>query len=106
MNAATSQRLPKWIAKTAVGIVILLGGIVITDLGMPHADGPKVGSGVKSALPGTPVILLTGCGQRLITEVDLPSYQDLLLSKPPKVRELRQASARCPKFSASAQIDT
>ena len=102
MSAATSQRLPKWIAKTTVGIVVLLGGIVITDLCMPHVDGRKVGSGVRSALPDTPVILLTGWGQRLITEGDIPSYVDLLLSKPPKVHELRQAFAHSAGSSSAS----
>ena len=42
--------------------------VVITDLGMPHVDGRRVASAVKAASPSTPVILLTGWGQRLVDE--------------------------------------
>jgi PAS domain S-box-containing protein len=69
--------------------------VVITDLGMPHVDGRKVASLVKAASPGTPVIMLTGWGQRLIAEGDTPPHVDLVLSKPPKLAELRAAIARC-----------
>jgi signal transduction histidine kinase/ActR/RegA family two-component response regulator/PAS domain-containing protein len=68
---------------------------VVTDLGMPYVDGRQVASSVKAASPATPVILLTGWGQRLVTEGDLPAHVDILLSKPPKLRELRDALARC-----------
>jgi PAS domain S-box-containing protein len=68
---------------------------VVTDLGMPYIDGRQVASFVKAASPSTPVILLTGWGQRLVTEGDFPAHVDLLLSKPPKLREIRDALARC-----------
>ena len=68
---------------------------MVTDLGMPYVDGRQVASSVKAASPATPVILLTGWGQRLVTEGDLPAHVDILLSKPPKLRELRDALARC-----------
>ena len=41
--------------------------------------------------PETPVFLLTGWGNRLIAEGDLPAEVDRILSKPPKLRELREA---------------
>lgn len=66
---------------------------VITDLGMPHVDGRQVASAVKAASPTTPVILLTGWGQRLIAEGDVPPHVDRVLNKPPKLRELRAALA-------------
>ena len=47
--------------------------VVITDLGMPHVDGRKVAASVKNASPATPVILLTGWGQRLIAANDAPA---------------------------------
>ncbi|MEO6929067.1 MAG: ATP-binding protein, partial [Casimicrobiaceae bacterium] len=62
---------------------------VITDLGMPHIDGRKVASAVKHASPATPVILLTGWGQRLVAEGDIPACVDRVLSKPPKLRDIR-----------------
>jgi PAS domain S-box-containing protein len=68
---------------------------VMTDLGMPYVDGRQVAGAVKAMSPSTPVILLTGWGQRLMTERDLPAHVDILLSKPPKLRDLRDALARC-----------
>jgi CheY-like chemotaxis protein len=60
---------------------------VITDLGMPYVDGRKVATAIKAASPSTPVILLTGWGQRLVSEDDIPAHVDRVLSKPPKLRE-------------------
>jgi signal transduction histidine kinase/ActR/RegA family two-component response regulator len=64
---------------------------VITDLGMPYVDGRKVAATVKELSPSTPVILLTGWGQRLQIEGDLPPQVDRLVSKPPKLVDLREA---------------
>lgn len=69
--------------------------VVITDLGMPHADGRVVAAAIKETSPGTPVILLTGWGQRLVAEGDVPPHVDQVLSKPPKLHLVRQALARC-----------
>jgi signal transduction histidine kinase/ActR/RegA family two-component response regulator len=69
--------------------------VVITDLGMPYMDGRKVAEKVKAMSPVTPVILLTGWGQRLLTEGDVPANVDRLLSKPPKLGDLRKALAAC-----------
>ena len=67
--------------------------VVLSDLGMPHVDGRKVASVVKSASPNTPVVLVTGWGQRMHAESDVPSHVDRVLSKPPKLSELREALA-------------
>jgi CheY-like chemotaxis protein len=67
---------------------------VITDLGMPHVDGRRVASAVKMVSPATPVILLTGWGQKLVAEGDIPPDVDQVLNKPPKLRDLREALAR------------
>jgi len=75
--------------------------VVITDLGMPYVDGRRVSSAVKTAAPGTIVLLLTGWGQRLIADGDIPPHVDHVLSKPPKLRELREALARCLDAQAS-----
>jgi PAS domain S-box-containing protein len=66
-------------------------GVVISDLGMPYVDGRKVASAVKNLSPPTPVILLTGWGQRLIAEGDVPAHVDRVLGKPPKLNQLREA---------------
>lgn len=68
---------------------------VITDLGMPHVDGRQVAAAVKAAAPSTPVILLTGWGQRLIDAGENPENVDRVLSKPPRLREVREALAAC-----------
>jgi signal transduction histidine kinase/ActR/RegA family two-component response regulator len=66
---------------------------VITDLGMPYVDGRKVATAIKAASPSKPVIMLTGWGQRLVAEGDIPPNVDRVLNKPPKLRELRSALA-------------
>jgi CheY-like chemotaxis protein/anti-sigma regulatory factor (Ser/Thr protein kinase) len=79
--------------------------VVITDLGMPYVDGRRVAAAVKTASPATPVILLTGWGQRLLDEKDVPVHVDRVLNKPPRLRELRSALAelviRAPSDSPS-----
>jgi CheY-like chemotaxis protein len=71
---------------------------VITDLGMPKIDGWKVAAEIKALSPSTPVILLTGWGQGLLADADIPRHVDQLLSKPPKLREIREALANlCPE---------
>jgi CheY-like chemotaxis protein len=67
---------------------------VITDLGMPHVDGRLVAKEVKALSPQTPVILLTGWGQRLTAEDDVPPHVDCLVSKPPKLADVRGALAQ------------
>jgi signal transduction histidine kinase/ActR/RegA family two-component response regulator/uncharacterized membrane protein affecting hemolysin expression len=67
--------------------------IVVTDLGMPHVDGRKVATSVKGVSPTTPVVLLTGWGQRLIATNDAPANVDKVLAKPPRLHELRAALA-------------
>jgi signal transduction histidine kinase/ActR/RegA family two-component response regulator len=69
-------------------------GLVITDLGMPHVDGRRVAAAVKALSPATPVLMLTGWGQRMLADNDIPPHVDALLSKPPRVAELRAAILR------------
>lgn len=74
-------------AKLAAGESFAL---VITDLGMPYVDGRQVARAIKMAAPAMPIILLTGWGQRLVAEGDIPPHVDRVLNKPPKLRELRR----------------
>jgi PAS domain S-box-containing protein len=69
--------------------------VVITDLGMPYVDGRQVAADVKQASPTTPVIMLTGWGQRMADQADVPAHVDRVLSKPPKLRELNAALVQC-----------
>jgi PAS domain S-box-containing protein len=76
--------------KSAVGTAEAFA-VVITDLGMPYVDGRQVAAGVKQASPTTPVIMLTGWGQRMADQGEVPAHVDRVLSKPPKLRELNAA---------------
>jgi signal transduction histidine kinase/ActR/RegA family two-component response regulator/HAMP domain-containing protein len=67
--------------------------LVITDLGMPYVDGRRVAATIKGSSPQTPVVLLTGWGQRLTAENQVPPHVDRVLNKPPALRELRAALA-------------
>ena len=63
--------------------------VVITDLGMPYVDGRKVAARVRQLDANVPIIMLTGWGHRLIATDDRPEHVDRVLSKPPKMAELR-----------------
>ena len=67
--------------------------LVITDLGMPRVDGRKVAEAIKTDQPGMPIIMLTGWGQRLLDEGEIPPNIDRVLSKPPRLQLLRVAIA-------------
>ena len=69
--------------------------VVITDLGMPHFDGRAVATAIATASPGTPIIMLTGWGQRLAATGEIPPEVTGVLSKPPRLTELRQALLQC-----------
>ncbi len=76
---------------------------VITDLGMPHVDGRAVAAAVKSTAPDTPVILLTGWGQHLRDENEIPPYVDHILNKPANLAELRAALAEAASVRTTSQ---
>jgi len=71
--------------------------VVITDLGMPYVDGRQVAAAIKQASPSTPVVMLTGWGQRMVADDEIPPNVDLMLGKPPRLQELRAALASCCK---------
>ena len=77
--------------------------VVMTDLGMPNVDGRKVAAAVKLTAPDLPVILLTGWGQRLVDEDDVPAHVDRVLSKPPRMAHLRTVLAELYNNSRSGQ---
>jgi signal transduction histidine kinase len=70
--------------------------VVFTDLGMPYVDGRQVAAAIKSMSPSTPVIMLTGWGQRMHDEGESPLNVDKLLGKPPRLRDLRAALESVP----------
>jgi signal transduction histidine kinase len=67
--------------------------IVITDLGMPYVDGRQVVDSVRASTQDTPIIMLTGWGQQLAADNERAPRVDRLLSKPPRLQELRSALA-------------
>ncbi len=60
---------------------------------MPYVDGSKVAATIKATLPATFVLMLTGWGRRLVVEGEMPPGVDVVLSKPPKITELRSTLA-------------
>jgi PAS domain S-box-containing protein len=66
---------------------------VITDLGMPYVDGRKVASRIRAMAGHVPIIMLTGWGHRMIATDDRPEHVDRVISKPPKMTELRSVLA-------------
>ena len=70
---------------------------VITDLGMPHVDGRKVAAKVRAMGGKVPIVMLTGWGHRLVATADHPEHVDRVLSKPPKLAELRSTLAELVK---------
>ena len=66
---------------------------MITDLGMPYVDGRKVAARIRQLDAHVPIIMLTGWGHRLIATDDKPEHVDRVLSKPPKMAELRATLA-------------
>jgi signal transduction histidine kinase/ActR/RegA family two-component response regulator len=63
--------------------------VVVTDLGMPLVDGNAVARTVKKESSTTPVVMLTGWGVFLKNDGDVPSEVDGILSKPPRIKEIR-----------------
>jgi CheY-like chemotaxis protein len=65
--------------------------VVITDLGMPGLDGRKLTALLKQESPRTPVIMLTGWGALMRKDGEMPAQVECVLSKPPRLSELRDA---------------
>ncbi|MGH7942292.1 MAG: ATP-binding protein [Limisphaerales bacterium] len=68
--------------------------VVMTDLGMPLVDGNAVARTIKSESSSTPVVMLTGWGVFLKNDGDVPSEVDGILSKPPRIKEIRSMLRR------------
>jgi CheY-like chemotaxis protein len=60
---------------------------------MPYVDGRKVATRIHQLSAQVPIIMLTGWGHRLIASDDKPDHVDRVLSKPPKMADLRNALA-------------
>ncbi|MDB6064664.1 MAG: hybrid sensor histidine kinase/response regulator [Pedosphaera sp.] len=71
--------------------------VVITDLGMPYLDGRQVARTLKNESPKTPIIMLTGWGAFMKSDGDVPAHVDGILSKPPRMNEMRGMLTRLTK---------
>ena len=95
-GAGRHRRLPSRRSDTATPF-----DVVITDLGMPHRRRPRGGSGHQARrCPETPVILLTGWGAAIAGRERHAAHVDRVLSKPPRLRELRKALAELARRDA------
>ena len=56
---------------------------------MPYMDGREVAAAIKHESPGMPVVMLTGWGAFMKQDNDLPMHVDGLLSKPPRIGDIR-----------------
>jgi len=65
--------------------------LILLDVTMPVMDGPTMLEKLRASGNRTPVIMLTGWGSRMIAEKENPPHVDRVLSKPPKLQELRTA---------------
>ena len=64
--------------------------VVLLDLGMPDTGGREVAAAIKAASPVTPIVLVTGSGDRIRDANHLPLQVERVLSKPPDVEDLRR----------------
>ena len=67
---------------------------VVTDLGMPDVDGREVARTIKAESPRTPIILLTGWGAMMKEEGETIPGIDIVVNKPPLMRELNDLLLR------------
>jgi signal transduction histidine kinase/CheY-like chemotaxis protein len=68
--------------------------LVVTDLGMPGLTGWDVATHVKLRSPATPVVLVTGWGDRMTPEEVQARGIDFLVSKPFGLDEIRAVARR------------
>jgi CheY-like chemotaxis protein len=64
--------------------------VIITDMGMPDIDGRQVARTIKADCPTMPVIMLTGWNRQLLDDGDNSPGVDIIVSKPPQMRELNE----------------
>jgi CheY-like chemotaxis protein len=64
--------------------------VVLLDLGMPDTGGREVAAAIKATSPVTPIVLVTGSGDRIRDANHLPLQVERVLSKPPDVEDLRR----------------
>lgn len=68
--------------------------IVITDYEMPVMKGDRLAAAMKALRPGQPIILITAYAESLRLKGNFPLGVDLVLPKPFKLEEMRDAVQR------------
>ena len=68
--------------------------LVITDRAMPKLNGDGLASAIKALHPTTPIILLTGFGELMRDNDELPTGVDCVMSKPFTLTTLQQTIAQ------------
>lgn len=68
--------------------------LVITDHAMPKLNGDGLASAIKALRPATPIILLTGFGELMQANSELPKGVDCVMSKPFTLTTLQQTIAQ------------
>ncbi len=75
--------------------------VVVTDLHMPHVDGPELIMSLRALLPETPIIVVSGKGPEVLAEA-CGTGVVVVLSKPVDPHELLEAIAKTtPRGSAA-----
>ncbi len=75
--------------------------LVVTDLAMREMSGDQMASAIKRLSPETPIIMVTGFGDMMLSSgEDLPGV-DLILSKPLSLTDLRIAVAKMTMATAT-----
>ena len=65
--------------------------VVMTDRAMDGLSGDDVAIEIKKSHPHQPIILLTGFGELMKINDNLPPYFDMIVSKPFNLNKLREA---------------
>jgi CheY-like chemotaxis protein len=75
--------------------------LLVTDRAMPGMTGDQLAGRIKELDPGLPVILLTGFGEMIKSQGEIPGGVDLVLEKPISPFALLDAIERIMNRSAS-----
>ena len=65
--------------------------VVITDKAMPRMNGDELAIAIKTLCPHQPIIMTTGFDDVILNAASLPVGVDVVLSKPAKLNEFREA---------------
>jgi len=68
--------------------------LVITDYEMPVTKGDKLAAAIKALRPAQPIILITAYAESLRLKGSFPLDVDLVLPKPFKLEQMREAVQR------------